>query len=71
MVFQKLIVIGILGSIVSMLRFSKYCRLLNRLWTLEPETAKRYQDRAKRWLAAMVFFITAAVVLPFLAMLFA
>ena len=49
---RTIIGVGILGSVITMLRFSKYCRLLNQHWTLDPETMERYQAWAKRYLAA-------------------
>ena len=48
---SRLIAFGFLGSILAMFRFSRYCRLLNRPF-LEPEAARRYQARARWWLAA-------------------
>lgn len=69
MIWGTLIGTGILGSVLSMMQFAKYCRLLNQRWSLDPETAERYQARAQRYLAAtggllvmdVVFVILAAV----------
>ena len=66
MIFQILIDVGFAGSIVAMVQFSKYCRLLNKRWTLDPETAERYQARAQRWLAAAGCMMGTAILLMFL-----
>ena len=55
-IFPRLITLGFLGSIFSMFRFAKYCRLLNSRH-LEPEEAERYQARARRWLGAIGAFL--------------
>lgn len=55
-ILSRLITIGFLGSIFSMFRFSKYCRLLNSR-DLEAEEAERYQARARQWLAAIGAFL--------------
>lgn len=68
--FHFLIQAGLLGSVISMLQFSKYCRLLKQGWALDPETAKRYQAKAQRWLSATVCLIGMSVVSMFLALLF-
>ncbi len=65
MIFQILINGGLLGSILSMMQFRKYCRLLNRQWDLDPETVKRYQARARRYLAATVGLIGTAMAAMF------
>lgn len=70
MIFQTLIGMGITGSVFTMLQFSKYCRLLNQRWTLDPETVKRYQAKAQRWLAATGCMIGTAVLSIFLAAVF-
>lgn len=66
MIFQILITVGFAGSIVSMAQFSKYCRLLSKRWTLDQETAERYQARAQRWLAATGCMIATAILAMFL-----
>ena len=53
MLLSSLAALGFLGSILMMFRFSKYCRLLNKRWELDRETADRYQAGAQRSLAAM------------------
>lgn len=58
---------GIGGSILTMLRFSKYCRLLNQHWTLDPETVELYQARARRYLAATGCLLGAAFAAMFLS----
>jgi len=69
-IFRALIGTGLFGSVIAMVQFSKYCRLLNKRWTLDPETAERYQARAQRWLAATGGLIGTAVVSLFLAAIF-
>ena len=65
MIWGTLIGTGILGSVFSMMLFAKYCRLLNRQWDLDPETVKRYQARARRYLAATVGLIGTAMAAMF------
>ena len=65
MIFQILINGGLLGSILSMMQFRKYCRRLNRQWDLDPETVERYQARARRYLAATVGLIGTAMAAMF------
>lgn len=69
-IFRVLIGVGIAGSVISMIQFSKYCGLLNKRWTLDAKTADRYQARAQRWLAATGCFIATAVSSMFLAAIF-
>ena len=51
MLFANVMAAAFLGSVFTMLRFSKYCRLLNQRWKLDEETADRYQIKAQRYLA--------------------
>ena len=60
MILSRLIAIGFLGSIFTMFRFGKYCRLLNS-HDLEPEEAERYQTQAQRYLAATGCLLGMAV----------
>lgn len=70
MIFLTLIGIGFTGSIIAMMQFSKYCRLLSQRWTLDAETVERYQARAQRWLAATGCFIATAIISLFLGVIF-
>lgn len=70
MIFLLLINIGFGGSIVAMIRFSKYCRLLNRRWTLSEEEEERYQAKARHWLAATGGLIAVAGVSMVLGIFF-
>lgn len=63
--------LGIGGSILTMMRFSKYCRLLNQRWTLDPETVERYQAKARRCLIATGVLLGAAFAAMFLSAIFA
>lgn len=71
MIFRILVGTGIAGSVITMLQFSKYCRLLNNRWTLDSKTAELYQAKAQRYLAATGCLIVIAVIslllAPFLA----
>lgn len=59
MIISQLIAIGFLGSIFTMFRFAKYCRLLNSRG-LTQEEKDRYQAKARQWLAAMGCFLGVA-----------
>lgn len=63
--------LGIGGSILTMMKFAKYCRLLNRRWTLDPETEERYQAKARHYLAATGCLLGAAFAAMFLSAVFA
>lgn len=56
-----LIGIGFVGSVVTMLRFSKYCGLLNQRWKLDQKTAERYQHKAQQYLAATGCLLVVAI----------
>ena len=62
--------LGIGGSIFTMLRFSKYCRLLNRSWELDPETMEAYQAKARRCLLATGCLLGTAFAAMLLSALF-
>lgn len=57
-----LIGIGFTGSVITMLRFSKYCGLLNQRWKLDQETARRYQRKAQQYLSATGCLLAVAIV---------
>lgn len=52
MLLSRLIAIGFWGSIFAMLRFGKYCRLLNGGPGMDPQDAEHYQAKARGWLMA-------------------
>lgn len=60
-IFGALIGMGLLGSVITMLRFSKYCGLLNQRWKLDQETADRYQRKAQQYLAATGCLLAVSV----------
>lgn len=62
--------LGIGGSILTMLKFSKYCRLLNKSWTLDPETLQFYQAKARHYLAATGVLLLTAFGAVFLSAIF-
>lgn len=70
MVTYLMINLGIGGSILTMIKFSKYCRLLNKNRGLDDETAERYQTRAKRYLAATGGLLLMAFAAMFLSAFF-
>lgn len=59
--------LGIGGSILTMMRFSKYCRLLNKSWALDPETVERYQAKARRCLIMTGVLLGVAFAAMFLS----
>lgn len=59
--------LGIGGSILTMMRFAKYCRLLDQGWSLDPETMELYQAKARHYLAATGCLLATAFVAMFLS----
>lgn len=66
-VINLIINLGIGGSILTMIKFSKYCRLLNQRRTLDNETAERYQAKARRCLIMTGILLGAAFAAMFLS----
>lgn len=55
-----LIGFGFWGSVFAMIRFGKYCRLLNRR-DLDPEETAFFQRKARWWLKAVGVLLGLAV----------
>ena len=51
-IISRLIIIGFLGSIFTMFRFAKFCRLLNSRRNLTQAETEHYQAKARFWLTA-------------------
>ena len=55
------IVIGFLGSIITMMQFAKYCGLLNKCRGLDPKSVEHYQNMAQRYLGATVGLLAIGI----------